>query len=163
MAEFDPGRILDVLAQHRVRFIVIGGIAASLQGSSSLTDDLDICYLRSPENLAALVGALRSLHAAPRGIPEDLPFVLDATTLQLGDTFIFTTDAGAFDCLATPSGTQGYADLLRGAVEMTFYGHGVKVAGLDDLMRMKRAAGRPKDRVELEILGALRDELDGEP
>src|SRR5437667_95101 len=118
-----------VLAEHRVRFVVIGGLAASLLGSSSLTDDLDICYERSPENLAALVEALRSLHAAPRGIPEDLPFVLDATTLHLGDTFIFRTDAGAFDCLGMPGGTQGYADLLRGAVELTFYGHRVKGAG----------------------------------
>src|SRR5436309_2703947 len=101
MVEFDPARILGVLLEHRVRFVVIGGLAASLQGSPSLTDDLDICYERSPDNLAALALALRSLHAVPRGMPNDLPFVLDATTLLLGDTFIFTTDAGDVDCLGT--------------------------------------------------------------
>jgi hypothetical protein len=87
---------------------------------------------------------------------------VDATTLLLGDHFIFSTDLGDLDCLGTPAGTQGYADLLRDAVDVEIAGVTVKVAALDDLMRMKRAAGRPKDLVELEILGALRDEIDRE-
>ena len=102
------------------------------------------------------------MRARPRGFPPDLPFTVDATTLLLGDHFIFSTDLGDLDCLGTPAGTQGYADLLRDAVDVEIAGVTVKVAALDDLMRMKRAAGRPKDLVELEILGALRDEIDRE-
>jgi hypothetical protein len=145
-----------------VSFVVIGGAAASALGSPSATFDLDICYERSRENHEALARALQSLRARPRGFPPDLPFKVDATTLLLGDHFIFSTDLGDLDCLGTPAGTQGYADLVRDAVEVEIGGVTVKVTALHDLMRMKRAAGRPKDLVELEILGALRDEIDRE-
>jgi hypothetical protein len=139
---------------------VIGGVAASALGSPSATFDLDVCYDRSRSNLEALAKLLQKVHARLRGAPPDLPFKLDATTLGFGDYFTFSTDLGDFDCMATPAGTAGYHDLIRGAVEVEIGGVAVKIAGLDDLIRMKRASVRPKDRVELEILGALRDELD---
>ena len=87
---------------------------------------------------------------------------LDARTLLLGDGFAFATDAGPLDCLGTSSGTGGYADLARKAARFRLGELEFRVASLDDLIRMTRAAGRPKDRIELEVLGALRDELDGE-
>jgi hypothetical protein len=148
------------LHDQGVKFIVIGGVAASTLGSPSVTFDLDICYERSQENLEVLARVLQSLHARPRSFPPDLPFKLDAAALLLGDHFIFSTDLGDLDCLGTPAGTQGYPDLVQHAVEVSFDDIVVKLAGLDDLIRMKRAAGRPKDLIELEILGALRDELD---
>ena len=161
--DFDPVRLITTLQQHGVTFVVIGGLAGNSHGSALATFDLDICYERSPGNLEALARALTSLHARLRGVPADLPFRLDARTLKNGDSFTFTTDAGSIDCLATPSGTAGYPDLARNALEMDVAGVRVLVASLDDLMRMKRAAGRPKDRFALEILGALRDEIDGVP
>ncbi|MBI3969756.1 MAG: hypothetical protein HY332_00585 [Chloroflexi bacterium] len=163
MADFEPNRLVRTLYDEGVAFIIIGGIAASFLGSPSATFDLDICYERSRENLEALARALRSLNAKLRGIPEDVPFRLDARTLAMGDHFTFATDAGDFDCLGTPAGTDGYEDLLRNVVDVEVEGIPIKVAGLDDLIRMKRASGRPKDRIELEILGALRDEIDREP
>lgn len=159
---FDAVPILRILREEGVDFVVIGGIAAIAHGSPSLTRDLDICYGRSHPNLEALARALQRLHATLRGAPPDLPFRLDARTLAMGDTFTFETDAGPFDCLGTPAGTAGYDDLARNTVEVEIEDLVVKVAALDDLIRMKRASGRPKDRVELEILGALRDELDRE-
>ena len=161
--EFDPVRLVRTLLEHRVRFILIGGLAGNVHGSSQATFDLDICYERSDANLAVLAAALTSLHARLRGVPPDLPFRLDARTLKNGDSFTFTTDAGDLDCLGTPAGTTGYVDLARNAVEMEVVGLRVPVVSLDDLMRMKRAADRPKDRLALEILGALRDEIDGVP
>jgi hypothetical protein len=83
---------------------------------------------------------------------RDLPFKLDATTFQLGDPFTFTTDLGDLDCLGTPSGTRGYSDLSRDAVDTPIGELVVKVAGLDALIKMKRAAGRPKDLIEIGIL-----------
>lgn len=162
IAVADSVNILRSLRTHGVAFIVIGGVAASFHGSPSATFDLDICYQGSRENHQALARALQELHAWLRGVDPDLPFILDATTLALGDHFTFSTDAGDFDCLATPTGTDGYGDLIRNAVDLEVEGMIVKVAGLDDLIRMKRAAGRPKDRIELEVLGALRAELDQE-
>jgi hypothetical protein len=83
---------------------------------------------------------------------------LDARTLAAGDSFTFVTDVGDLDILGTPSGTQGYDDLVRDAQSIEIDGRKILVVSVDDLIRMKRAAGRPKDRVEIEILGALREE-----
>jgi hypothetical protein len=163
LESFDPLGALRVLTGHQVAFIVIGGVAARAHGSPSLTRDLDICYERSRPNLEQLARALQELHATLRGAPPDLSFRLDARTLAAGDSFTFSTDAGDLDCLGTPTGTSGYPDLVRNAEDVTLGDLVVKMVGLDDLIRMKRAAGRPKDRVEVEILGALRDEIDGQP
>jgi hypothetical protein len=159
---FRPTSILETLTKHGVNFIVIGGLAAQIYGSPSMTRDLDICYERSRPNNQALASALRELRATLRGVEPGLLFPLDAKTIEFGDSFTFATLAGDFDCLGTPSGTGGYSDLVRKAVDVPLGAISVKVTSLDDLMRMKRAAGRPKDRIELEILGALRDQIDGE-
>lgn len=152
---------LEILAKHRVRFVVIGGIAANLRGSTTLTQDIDVCYARDGDNLGRLAKALKELQARLRGAPSDVPFVLDAKTLAMGDHFTFVTQAGSLDILGHPSGIpRGYEELERAADEMDLGGFSVKVASIDDLIRMKRAAGRPKDLIELEVLGALRDEID---
>lgn len=143
-----------------MKFLVIGGIAGSLHGSASLTFDLDICYSRDLLNLERLAASLKHLDARLRGAPPDVVFLLDARTLLAGESFTFTTTLGSLDCLGTPPGTRGYEDLVANAVEMDIEGMKIQVACLNDLIRMKRATGRPKDRIELEILGALREELE---
>jgi hypothetical protein len=158
-APFDPLRLLEGLEGHGVRYVVVGGIAARLLGSPTVTRDLDICYARDPENLAALANLLTELHARLRGAEPGLPFRLDARTLRTGDAFTLATDAGDLDLLGSPAGTDGFPDLARGASPTNLGGLDVMVASVDDLIRMKRAAGRPKDLIEVEVLGALRDEL----
>lgn len=158
---FEPLRVLQDLTDGGVRFVVIGGIAATIHGSPTVTGDLDVCPERSLANLERLAAVLASLHARLRGAPEDVPFLLDGRTLLAGDSFTFVTDAGDVDVLGTPSGTGGYDDLRAGAEEVDLDGLVVPVTSIEDLMRMKRAAGRPKDRIELEVLGALRDERGG--
>jgi hypothetical protein len=159
-AGFDPLALVHALGAANVRYVLVGGYAAQIRGSAVLTGDLDICYARDKQNLEALAGALRGLGAALRGAPPGLPFKLDARTLGNGDSFTFTTISGDLDVLGTPSGTDGYEDLARNATQHEIEGVRVAVASLEDLMRMKRAAGRVKDLVHLEQLGALRDELD---
>lgn len=152
---------IETLLEHKVRFVLIGGIAARLQGSTSITEDVDVCYARDDRNLERMAGALRSLHARLRGAPKDVPFQLDEKTLKMGDSFTFLTDAGSLDILGHPSGVPGgYEELERAADLIQLAGLQVKVASIDDLIRMKRAAGRPKDLIEVEVLGALRDEVD---
>jgi hypothetical protein len=155
---FEWTRALGALTDGGVRFIVIGAVAGRILGSPSLTRDLDVCYSRDPENLESLAAVLVGLHARLRGVKEQVPFRLDARTLAAGDSFTFVTDLGDLDILGTPSGTQGYDDLVRDAESVQIDGRSILVASLDDLIRMKRAAGRPKDLVEIEILGALREE-----
>jgi len=160
---FDPLRALDVLRRHRVRFVLIEGLAARLQGSPTLTNDLDLCYDRNEANLEALAAALKELEARLRGVDEDVPFRLDARTLKAGDHFTFVTTAGNLDVLGHPAGSGGYDDLARTAVPMEISGEKVLVAAIEDLIRMKRAAGRPKDRIEVEILEAVLEERDRGP
>jgi hypothetical protein len=161
MTGFDPLAALQTLNRHDVHYVLIGGLAASTLGSPSVTNDLDICYDRRPANLERMAAALVEMEATLRGVDEEVPFLLDAKTLAAGDCFTFNTKYGALDILGTPAGTRGYDDLKRSATLMDTGGMEVWVTSLDDLMTMKRAAGRTKDRVELEILGALRDELEG--
>jgi hypothetical protein len=161
----EPPRLLDalrMLARHRVRFLLIGGYAAIARGSPLLTGDIDICHARDDENLERLAAALRELGATLRGAPPDLPFQLDAKALKEGDHFTFSTSVGALDCLGTPAGTRGFDDLNRDAADVDLDGLVVRVPSVDDLIRMKRAAGRPKDLIGLEWLRALREELENQ-
>jgi hypothetical protein len=158
---FDPLRALRALHEGGVEFVVVGGVAGAAHGSPSVTQDLDVCPRRTVHNLERLALVLTGLHARLRGAEDDVGFVLDARTLGSGDHFTFVTDAGDLDVLGTPAGTDGFDELVGGATPIDVGGFPVAVASLDALIRMKRAAGRPKDRAELEILGALRDEIEG--
>jgi hypothetical protein len=126
-----------------------------------ITGDLDICYARNDENLERLAGALLSLDAHLGGAPRDGPFQLDERTLRVGDHLTFSTSVGALDILGTPSGTKGFADLDANATDEVVDGLTVRVASIEDLIRMRRAAGRPKDLIAVEWLSAVRDELAG--
>jgi hypothetical protein len=160
---FDPERVLRTLNAHGVKYVVIGGLASQVLGLALVTRDTDICYERSPENIKRLADALQELRAKPRvaRVDEDLPFLLDGKTIAAGDSFTFNTDAGPFDILATPSGTRGFTDLDARASDYDF-GDGltVRVVDLDDLIRMKEAAQRPKDVAHLHQLATLKEVLD---
>ncbi|MBI4259915.1 MAG: hypothetical protein HY658_05060 [Actinobacteria bacterium] len=160
--EFDPLLALRTLVAHEVRFVVIGGYAGSLLGSPVVTGDLDICYARDRKNLERLADALHELQARLRGprVPEEVPFQVDARSLEMGDHFTFSTRGGALDILGTPSGTRGFEDLDGGAETFEVDGVRVRVASVDDLIRMKRASGRPKDRQHELWLRALRQEIE---
>ncbi len=159
-APFDPLGAIKALDGNRVRFVLIGGVAGRLWGSPTVTNDIDICYARDPDNLERLAKTLTDLDARLRGVDDDVPFRLDADTLAAGDSFTFVTAAGNLDILGTPTGTDGFDDLVATATEMDLGDVTVLVADVEDIIRMKRAAARPKDLVEVEILSALRDELD---
>ncbi len=158
-ATFAPRHALRELQRHGVRFVLIGGMAGRALGSPTITDDLDVCYDRAPDNLERLAAALSELGARLRGVDEEVPFILDAKTLERGENFTFVTSVGSLDVLGLPAGTRGFEELAANAVRLDLgEGLSVDVAHIDDLIRMKRAAGRPKDRIELEVLAAVREE-----
>jgi len=161
---YDPQAALRTLDEHHVRFVLIGGLAGRIWGSPTTTNDTDVCYARDRDNLERLVAALRELGARLRGVDEDGPFVLDARTIANGQHFTFETVDGPLDVLAMPAGVDGFEELSRNAAEFDL-GDGliVAVCDLDDLIRMKRATGRQKDRIELEVLGVVREERDRSP
>jgi hypothetical protein len=159
---FRPRELLELLAARGIRFVLIGGLAAQAHGSPSATFDLDIVPSWDPENLQRVAGVLDEVAAIRHGLPADSPPMppLDARTLLSGAVFTLNSRLGRFDLLANPDPGLDFERLMRTAMTMDFFGTRLHVAGLDDLIAMKRAAGRPKDRIELEVLGALREELD---
>ena len=151
---------MEHLSDQGVEFVLIGGVAAAALGSPSSTVDLDICYRRTKKNLKLLASALEGMGARLRGVDEnDAPFQLHPKTLEAGDHFTLTTRLGDLDLIGIPAGTSGYADLVKQANEVDLGTLRVKVTSLEDLIRMKRAAGRPKDLIELQNLKALENEL----
>ncbi len=159
---FRPDELLQRLIDHRVRFVIIGGFAAQAHGSPSLTADLDIVPSWDRENLAKVADLLRDIAAIRHDVPVTAPPMpaLDAGTLLGGAVFTLNSRFGRFDLLAKPDPGLDHDTLVRNAIRVELFGVEVLAAGLDDLIAMKRAAGRPKDRIELEILGALREEID---
>ncbi|HYV97687.1 MAG TPA: hypothetical protein VE967_09555 [Gemmatimonadaceae bacterium] len=145
-------RLLTALGKANVEFIIVGGVAARAHGSSRLTDDLDVVYARSPGNLARLVDALASLRPYLRGAPAGLPFEWSVTTIRAGLNFTLTTTAGAIDLLGEITGGGTYDDLASHTLPVTLFGREVLLLDLPALIRVKRAAGRPKD---LEVIAEL--------
>ncbi|MDQ6835361.1 MAG: nucleotidyltransferase [Actinomycetota bacterium] len=154
-APLDAGALLEQLVVARVEFVVIGGIAAVLHGSAQATFDLDVCYATNPGNLETLGQVLLNLHARLKGVDEQLPFVPDARTLSQTEVLTMVTDAGELDVLARPAGSQGYAALRSRAERFDIGAVTVLVASVEDLIAMKRAAGRTKDLAAAEELQAI--------
>lgn len=146
--------IVGCLALAQVEYIIVGGVAGILQGSSLNTLDLDICYRRTPENINRLVTALQSFNPRPRGWPADLPFVFDARTIQLGSNFTLDINGEDLDLLGHMSAIGGYEENIERTDEMTVSGCTVRVLSLEQLITTKEAAGRQKDLVALPILRA---------
>ena len=156
---FDPAPVLELFAQAKVDFVVIGGVAGGAHGSSYGTFDVDLAYDTNAENLERIATVLRSIGATLRGAPPDLPFQLDARTLKAGGTFTFSTSLGSVDLLAFPAGAPPYEQLRAAAEIINVRGHAVRIASLDHLIAMKEAAGRPRDKLMATEYRVLSDEI----
>lgn len=154
----DLRALLAPLVRHGVDFVLIGGMAGISHGSSYPSYDLDVVYARDRSNIARLVDALREIGVRLRGAPADLPFLLDARTIENGSNFTFVTPHGDFDILGHADGMPGYDELRAAAPVREILGLEVRVASIDHLIAMKRAANRPKDRLMVEEYIVIADE-----
>ena len=152
--------LLEVLANGNVEFVIVGGLAATVHGSSRLTQDIDVVYGRSDSNLERLANSLASLAPYPRGAPPGLPFEWSVATLSQGLNFTLTTAAGYIDLLGEITGGGDYEDLLPHTLEIELFGHPCLCLDLEWLIRTKRAAGRPRDFETVAELQVLREERD---
>ncbi|MGZ5433899.1 MAG: hypothetical protein ACXWH7_13330 [Thermoanaerobaculia bacterium] len=154
---FDPIRILRQLSADGVEFVLIGGIAGRVHGSPTVTNDLVICYRRTRANCERLAKTLHELRARLRDFPPELPSRIDATSIWQGHNFTFVTQAGFLDCLASPEegAPTGYEQLAENALTVAIVDASILVCAIEDLIRMKQAAGRPKDLIEVEVLKAV--------
>jgi hypothetical protein len=155
---FDPLAIIRVLNEHQVRFVVIGGIAAGVQGAIWATADLHIAYARDRENHERLAAALAELEAEPVELPAGVHVALDVRSLAAGTNWTLMTRFGRLDLLGEPGGGLDYAKLAPRARliqgEQTY-----KVASIEDLISMKTAAGRARDIGQVELLRLTAEEL----
>jgi hypothetical protein len=149
---------ISALCAGRVEFILVGGLAATVHGSARATYDIDVVYSRTPENLERLATALQPLQPYLRGAPPGLPFTLDVETLRRGLNFTLTTSAGALDLLGEVAGGGSYEKLLSGSIRIELYGQQCRCVALDQLIALKRAAGRPRDLEAIAELETLREE-----
>ena len=152
--QFD--QVIRMLVDGGVDFVLIGGLAANAHGSARITYYLDVVYSRVADNLVRIAAAFEPIRPYLRGAPPGLPFRLDVQTLHRGLNFTFDTTLGPVDILGEGVGGGTYPELIRTAPIATMYDRQVRYASLDALIRMKTAAGRPKDFETLAGLEALR-------
>ena len=158
MSPTDFEGLFRCLLDAKVDFIVVGGVAATLQGSARATFDVDVVYSRSDQNVARLVSALRPIDPYLRGAPRGLPFRFDEETVRRGLNFTLQTRLGPLDVLGEVTGGGGFDDLLPFTETVTLYGSQCRCVTLEKLIDLKRAAGRPKDNEILAELEALLQE-----
>ena len=148
-------RLIGVLSQGRVTFVLIGGWAAIAHGSAHLTSDTDICYQRTPENIRRLCDVLEPFHPYLRGAPPGLPFHFDPPTVWAGLNFTLTTDLGDLDLLGEVAGLGSFDQVVAVSEVMELFDLSVPVVSLEALIRSKKAAARTKDLLILPELEAL--------
>jgi len=156
-APLDPERIIQSLHKHKVRFVLIGALAARLHGFPRVTADADITPARDRENLRRLAAALVELKARiyTDVVPEGLEFDCSPAMLERAEMWNLVTTAGRLDISFRPSGTTGFDDLHANAIRFEAFGVEFDAARLEDIIRSKEAADRPKDREDVLMLRAM--------
>lgn len=148
--------MLGALTRNRIRFVVIGGVAAAVHGSSRVTNDLDICYDAGDRgNVDGLAKLLAKWDAYPRGVEKGLPFIMDERTLRGAPIMTLTTTEGDIDVMDRVAGVGDYDAVRKHSEKISALGVGFRVLDLPSLIKAKRAAGRPRDFDHLPELEAL--------
>ena len=153
-AALDLDELLATLHRHGVDYTIIGGVAVQVHGHRRTTRDLDVIPAPGHENLTRLHAALVALEGRPR----DIPGAATPTVEQLATAAIvppLTTGHGELHVLRDVPGAPAYADLRARAIVVELNGIPLAIAGLDDVIAMKRASGRPADLRDIAALTAL--------
>lgn len=155
---FDARELFRALAHYDVEYVTIGGIAVQAYGGQRLTQDLDVAIAASTDNVTRLAEALLDLDArilGPDG--QRSRSVPSASLLGSSDHWHLITDHGPLDILTLPSHLGSFADMRARAHEVPLGDLSIPIAHREDLLKMKRAAGRPQDLADIQLLEALDD------
>lgn len=155
---FDARELFSALARHDVEYVTIGGIAIQAHGGQRLTQDLDVAIAASTDNVARLADALLDLDArilGPDG--QRSKSVPSAPLLASSDQWHLITVHGPLDVLTLPAHLGSFADMHARAHEVPLGELSIPIAHREDLLKMKRAAGRPQDLADVRLLESLDD------
>ena len=150
-ASADLSALLEGLIEADVKFILVGGLSAVVQGAPVTTMDVDIVHNQSPENIAKLFAFLKSISAFYR-LPDDKIIKPKKEDLSGMGHALFTTSLGPLEVLAVIEGGKDYEDLLEHTVEIEFRGHTIRVLDLEVLIELKKTSKDPKDKQRLPVL-----------
>jgi predicted nucleotidyltransferase len=154
-------RLLQVFVDEKIDFVVVGGFAGVLHGSSLLTQDLDLCLLLTPNNVAKLRSILKDFHPKHRMTPKRLSFLeVPEDTSRLNNLYL-ETDLGTVDLISQVTGVGDFERVSRNAVKVELFGHSCKVISIEDLIRAKEAIGREKDIAMVKQLKVILEKLNG--
>ena len=145
------------LTDHNVEFVVVGGMAGILHGSSLVTQDLDLCAPMTPENINHILQALREIHPRFRMHPDRPPLPEDPARLAGFKNLYISTDLGEIDFLAEITGVGDFDTVSQSAIKVRVSGVECRVIDIDSLILAKRAMGRAKDQQAAIELESIRD------
>ena len=148
---FDPAQIFTVLDTHRVEYVVVGGVAVQAHGHLRMTNDIDMIPAPTPANLKRLADALVELDARVLN-PGSEHLQIDASMLPRATLWQFATRHGDIDLLHDTPGAAPFSSLRERALVISLGNQAVPVASRDDLIKMKRASGRPVDIADIAAL-----------
>jgi predicted nucleotidyltransferase len=158
--DLDAPAILERLTSAGVDFVLVGGLAVVMHGYSRLTRDVDIAFASDATNLEALGEVLIALDAKLRGLEDEVPFVPNKRTLSGIEILTLTSAAGWIDVHPRLESVESYEQLRGGAERVKLDGFSILIAGLDDLIAMKRALGRPQDLADIAALEEIKRQRD---
>lgn len=160
-ASADLSAIIEGLIKADVKFILVGGLAAVVQGAPVTTMDVHIVHNRSSENIAKLLAFLKSIAATYRRLDDKVIEPKEDDLSGMGHA-LFTTRFGPLDVLAVIEEGKTYEDLIEHTVEIEFRGHVIRVLDLKMLIKLKRTSKDPKDKQRLPVLEETLRQLEGE-
>ena len=157
----DLSNLLKLLLENQFDFVVIGGFAGTIHGSSLVTKDLDICMELTGEEIQKLRKLLKNYNPIHRMTPQKLPFLTHPESLASIKNLYLSCDLGSLDILSTVSGVGDFPRVKEQAITITLFKYDCKVISVDDLIRAKNFMNREKDQFtvqELEMIKKLKTE-----
>ena len=143
------------LADNKVQFVLVGGLAAAAYGSPQLTQDIDICIQLSIQNLENLKYALAGLHPVHRMHPSKPKFEDVGEKLKSFRNIYLDTDIGQLDCLGEIKGIGSFEDVMDNSGTIELRGKTIHILSLEALIKSKEALGRPKDKGSVLLLKVI--------
>ncbi|MEN8663316.1 MAG: nucleotidyltransferase [Lentimonas sp.] len=151
-------KLLEILTQAEIEFVLVGGAAAYAHGSSMMTQDLDVCGCLSKQNIERLAKALAPHNPKHRISKEQPAFTAEQADKQVFKNIYLTTDIGQIDFLGEIKGLGNYDTVKEASQTLSMGNFSFQILSIGKLIEAKEAMGRPRDLETVSILKSILDE-----